>query len=78
MKMNEATGGLVTNSVQTQQLLHVAEVAATLSQRYTPTGVTNWLTDKGISEDRRQESALDLIQTGEIAIVKQAAEQAVR
>lgn len=68
----------MTNSDQTQQLLHVAEVATTLSQRYTPAGVTNWLTDKGILEERRMQSALDLIQTGEIAIVKQAAEQAVR
>lgn len=68
----------MTTPDQTQQLLDVAEVAATLSKRYTPVGVTNWLTDKGISEERRQDSALDLIQTGEIAIVKQAAEQAVR
>lgn len=59
-----------------QQMLDVAEIAATLSRRYTPQGVTNWLTESTI-EDRRMESPLELIQTGQIAIVKQAAERAV-
>lgn len=59
----------------TAQVLEVAGVAARLGRNMTPEGVQRWLRDGVRTEGDRRASPLELVQTGEIAIVHQAVDR---